>query len=137
MVVVQLKSGGHMNWFNDLSVARKLLLTFSLVVFLVVILGGFALKALSDLDGAARELSDNWLPSVDKARSIQYQIARNAEQASVGTETVQQNIDGVNQSARTGGAAAEEMLSAATNLSREAQQMQGLVQGFLRKVRAA
>jgi methyl-accepting chemotaxis protein len=65
-----------MTWFNNISVGRKLLLTFSAVVLLVVVLGGFALKALADLDGAARELSGNWLPSVDRARGLQYQIAR-------------------------------------------------------------
>jgi methyl-accepting chemotaxis protein len=65
-----------MAWFNNMSVGRKLLLTFSAVVLLVVVLGAFALKSLSDLHGAARELSGNWLPSVDKARGLQYQIAR-------------------------------------------------------------
>jgi methyl-accepting chemotaxis protein len=65
-----------MAWFNNMSVGRKLLLTFSAVVLLVVVLGGFALKSLADLHGAARELSGNWLPSVDKARGLQYQIAR-------------------------------------------------------------
>ena len=65
-----------MTWFNNLSVGRKLLLTFSAVALLVIVLGGFALKSLADLDGAARELSSNWLPSVDRARGLQYQIAR-------------------------------------------------------------
>jgi methyl-accepting chemotaxis protein len=65
-----------MTWFNNLSVGRKLLLTFSAVALLVVVLGGFALKSLANLDGATRELSSNWLPSVDRARSLQYQIAR-------------------------------------------------------------
>src|SRR6266702_3253247 len=65
-----------MAWFNNMSVGRKLLLTFSAVVLLVVVLGTLALKSLSDLHGAARELSGNWLPSVDKARGLQYQIAR-------------------------------------------------------------
>jgi methyl-accepting chemotaxis protein len=65
-----------MTWFNNLSVGRKLLLTFSAVVLLVVVLGGFALKSLIDLNGAARELSGIWLPSVDRARGLQYQIAR-------------------------------------------------------------
>src|ERR1700760_80370 len=65
-----------MTWFNNLSVGRKLLLTFSAVVLLVVVLSGFALKSLADLNGAARELSGTWLPSVDRARGLQYQIAR-------------------------------------------------------------
>jgi methyl-accepting chemotaxis protein len=65
-----------MIWFNNLSVGRKLLLTFSTIVLLVVVLGGFALQSLSALNGAARELSGNWLPSVDRARGLQYQIAR-------------------------------------------------------------
>src|ERR1700754_1191175 len=65
-----------MTWFNNLSVGRKLLLTFSAVVLLVVVLSGFALKSLDDLNGAARELSGTWLPSVDRARGLQYQIAR-------------------------------------------------------------
>jgi methyl-accepting chemotaxis protein len=65
-----------MTWFNNMSVGRKLLLTFSAVVLFVMVLGGFALKALVDLDSTARELSGNWLPSVDMARGLQYQIAR-------------------------------------------------------------
>ncbi len=65
-----------MTGFNNLSVGRKLLLTFFVVVLLVAVLGGFALKSLADLNGAARELSGNWLPGVDRARGLQYQIAR-------------------------------------------------------------
>jgi methyl-accepting chemotaxis protein len=64
-------------------------------------------------------------------------IARNAEQASTGTGTVTKNIEGVTNSARVGGGAAQDVLSAATTLSREAQQMRELVQDFLGKVRAA
>jgi methyl-accepting chemotaxis protein len=63
-------------WFNNLSVGRKLLAAFSTILFLVVVLGGFALSALHDLDTAARDLSSNWLPSVEKSRALQYHMAR-------------------------------------------------------------
>ncbi|MDR3436128.1 methyl-accepting chemotaxis protein [Telmatospirillum sp.] len=65
-----------MTWFNNLSVGKKLFVTFFIILFLVVVLGGFALSALHDMDAAARDLSGKWLPGVEKSRAMQYQLVR-------------------------------------------------------------
>ncbi|PKU21831.1 methyl-accepting chemotaxis protein [Telmatospirillum siberiense] len=65
-----------MAWFNNLSVGRKLLVAFSAILLLVAILGGVAFSALGDSNAAALELSRDWLPSVEKSRAMQYQVAR-------------------------------------------------------------
>ncbi|MTJ79707.1 MAG: HAMP domain-containing protein [Telmatospirillum sp.] len=65
-----------MLWFVNLSVGRKLLATFSVILLLVVGLGAAALVGLRDLEKAAEDLSGNWMPSIDMVRDLQYQIAR-------------------------------------------------------------
>ncbi|MDR3435311.1 methyl-accepting chemotaxis protein [Telmatospirillum sp.] len=63
-----------MGWFINLSVGRKLLATFSVILILVAVLGGVALSGLHDLEAEARDLSGSWLPRTDKVRDLQYQI---------------------------------------------------------------
>ena len=63
-------------WFVNLSVGRKLFAAFSAVLVLVLALGGVALSGLSELANDARDLSGDWLPSVDHARDLEYQVAR-------------------------------------------------------------
>ncbi|HXP96392.1 MAG TPA: methyl-accepting chemotaxis protein [Telmatospirillum sp.] len=65
-----------MTWFKNLSVGKKLFVAFFVILLLVVVLGGFALSALHEMDAAARDLSSKWLPGVDKSRAMQYQLVR-------------------------------------------------------------
>jgi methyl-accepting chemotaxis protein len=96
-----------------------------------------AITAISATIQNISRISATVASAVEEQGAATQAIARNAEQASAGTGTVTKNIEGVTQSARVGGGAAKEVLSAATSLSREAQQMHGMVQEFLGKVRAA
>jgi methyl-accepting chemotaxis protein len=75
--------------------------------------------------------------AVEEQGAATQEIARNVEQAAVGTETVTDNIKGVSRSASDAGHSAHDVLGAATQLSREAEQMRGLVRSFLEKVRSA
>ncbi|MBR0782298.1 methyl-accepting chemotaxis protein [Bradyrhizobium iriomotense] len=131
-----------MAWFNNMSVGRKLLLTFSAVVLLVVVLGGFALKSLSDLQGAARELSGNWLPSVDKARGLQYQIARiRTNQLSVlmakegDREEIRQTLRKIEQSV-TDGLKSQETLVASPEEEAAVKRLSGHYAAFLQTDKA-
>ncbi|WP_313388183.1 MCP four helix bundle domain-containing protein, partial [Rhodospirillum rubrum] len=65
-----------MTSLNNLSVGRKLILVFSLLFLMVACLGGFSIKALSDMNGAATDVSQTRLPAIDKARSLQFLISR-------------------------------------------------------------
>jgi methyl-accepting chemotaxis protein len=96
-----------------------------------------AITAISATIQNISQISATVASAVEEQGAATQAIARNAEQASAGTGTVTKNIEGVTQSARGGGGAAKDVLSAATSLSHEAQQMRGMVQEFLGKVRAA
>ena len=53
-----------MNWFRDLKIASKLVLSFGTSLTLLAGLGVFAVMKLGELNQASREISTNWLPSV-------------------------------------------------------------------------
>ncbi|PIU14690.1 MAG: methyl-accepting chemotaxis protein, partial [Methylobacterium sp. CG08_land_8_20_14_0_20_71_15] len=62
---------------------------------------------------------------------------RNVSQAAAGTGEVTTNIAGVAGAAEETGAAASQVLSAASELSRQSEQLRGQVSHFLGGVRAA
>ena len=64
------------------------------------------------------------------------EIARNVEQASIGTSEVTSNIASVTDSADETGNAAEQRLDASGELSRQSDLLSTQVQGFLDKIRA-
>jgi len=63
-----------MNWFQNLRIARKIFLTFSLLSLLFALLGGGALKGVSDLGAAGNDVGGNWMPSVSTIQKIQYEL---------------------------------------------------------------
>ncbi|GIL38691.1 methyl-accepting chemotaxis protein [Roseiterribacter gracilis] len=65
------------------------------------------------------------------------EIARNVQQAAAGTKEVSSNIAGVSQAAESAGAAASQVLGAASELARQADTLRGEVRRFLDGVRAA
>ena len=71
---------------NNLSVRNKVTLAFSMVCVVVIGLGLFAMQRLSDVNAAAADMRDNWMPSV-KALG---RIAQSAERyrANIGTVLV-------------------------------------------------
>jgi methyl-accepting chemotaxis protein len=70
-------------------------------------------------------------------RAATAEIARNVEQAAVGTTEVSSSIGTVTTAAGATGAAAGEVLTAARRLSQQAATMQDFVGRFVHEVRAA
>lgn len=65
-----------MDWFNDLKIARKLLLTFSLVILLVSALGIFALVQIADVNNTSGDIASNWLPKVRNLSQVKVALVR-------------------------------------------------------------
>ncbi|WP_075256724.1 methyl-accepting chemotaxis protein [Herbaspirillum camelliae] len=65
-----------MNWFYDLKIAKKLLLSFSLVLILSAISGVFSVIALGKVNTASTELATNWLPTIRTLADIKLLLAR-------------------------------------------------------------
>ncbi len=64
-----------MNW-KDLSVSKKVIGAFALVLITTIGLGAIAVSGLSRLDTDANELRSDWLPSIQVLGRFQYAITR-------------------------------------------------------------
>jgi methyl-accepting chemotaxis protein len=62
--------------FKDLSVSKKLIGVFALVLAVTVALGLFAQNSLSKVDAIASDISSNWLPSVKVLGQYEYAVTR-------------------------------------------------------------
>lgn len=65
-----------MQWFYNLKIAHKLLLSFVVVLILTVGLGAFSITQLSRVNQAAVDISGNWLPSIRAALKMKATLAR-------------------------------------------------------------
>jgi len=75
--------------------------------------------------------------AVEQQSAATAEIARNVQQAAGGTQEVLENIQGVSRAAGETGSVAESVLSSAQALTREADGLRQLVDGFLADVRNA
>ena len=75
--------------------------------------------------------------AVEEQGAATAEIARNVQQTAANTETVSSNIAGVREAANDTGVAARSVLSAATDLSRQAEDLSREVGSFVEEVRAA
>jgi methyl-accepting chemotaxis protein len=75
--------------------------------------------------------------AVEQQRAATQEIARNVQEAASGTVQVSGNIAGVNSAAHASGAAANDVLDVAKNLSSQAATLRLAVDGFLARVRAS
>jgi methyl-accepting chemotaxis protein len=75
--------------------------------------------------------------AVEQQGAATQEIARNVEEASRGTQEVSSNIEAVSHSTQRTGTVAGEILSAAGDLSRQAEILDGRVLAFVERVRAA
>ncbi|MBC08244.1 methyl-accepting chemotaxis protein [Thalassospira sp.] len=82
------------------------------------------------------EISATIASAVEEQGAATLEITRNVQEASVGTTEVTSNIVSVNEAAGSTGAAAEQVLSAASELSRESESLRHKVEEFLDAVRA-
>jgi methyl-accepting chemotaxis protein len=64
-----------MHAFSNLKIGKKLLVTFSLFLTLVLGLGATSIVELNAIGRVTNDLATNWLPSVNAIRSMQYQHA--------------------------------------------------------------
>ncbi|WP_146002590.1 methyl-accepting chemotaxis protein [Telmatospirillum siberiense] len=90
-------------------------------------------KRIEEINGIATAIS----AAVEEQSAATAEIARNINQAAQGTQEVSSNINGVTETAKETGAAAEEVLTSARSLSREAGSLKEVVEKFLTGVRTA
>lgn len=63
-----------MKWFQDLPIARKLAVGFTLTTLMTLILGAFALLRLSEANAQLREMAGNDIPSVQHLGEARSQL---------------------------------------------------------------
>ncbi len=82
------------------------------------------------------EISSAIASAVEEQGAATQEIARNVEQASAGTRMVSDNIAGVEQAAGEAGNASSQVLSAARELSQQAEHLRTEVDRFIARIRA-
>ncbi len=101
---------------------------------------GQAVAAIGSITQRIREISatsTSIAAAVEQQGAATQEIVRNVTQAAAGTGEVTGNIAGVATAAEDTGAAATQVLGAASELSRRSEQLSGEMQRFLDTVRAA
>jgi methyl-accepting chemotaxis protein len=53
-----------MNWFNNLKISKKLIISFSAVLVLMIVLGLLSIKQIHDVKACSDELATDWMPSI-------------------------------------------------------------------------
>ncbi|GJD76034.1 hypothetical protein CFIICLFH_4283 [Methylobacterium goesingense] len=99
--------------------------------------------AVSAIDGIRRRIAEingvagSIAAAVQQQGAATQEIVRNVSEAAAGTGEVTSNISGVAQASEETGAAASQVLTAASDLSRQSELLDGEVSRFLAKIRAA
>jgi methyl-accepting chemotaxis protein len=96
-----------------------------------------AIGAIAATIGRLSDVSEGIRNAVEQQFSATSEIARNVQQAAVGTQEVSSHIQGVSQAAESTGTAAGMALTMASNLSHEADTLQAEVNSFIARVQAA
>jgi len=94
---------------------------------------GAITKIIQDLDAISATIAS----SVEEQGAATQEIARNVQEASNGTDEVTRSIGTVSVVAQETGASARDVLTASEEVSRQADQLRGVVDAFLAKVRSA
>jgi len=63
-----------MKWFQNLSIARKLALAFTVTTALTLLLGGFSLWRLNVSDTQIGDINENWMPAVQHLGEMRVQL---------------------------------------------------------------
>ena len=98
---------------------------------------GGAIKAIGDRVNEMSQVANAIASAVEQQQAATKEISRNVQEAAAGTKDVTQNITGVSESASEAGNAAEQVVSAVTELGQQSQVLSDQVQAFIQKVRAA
>ena len=96
-----------------------------------------AIKGISTIIDQVRQISSGIASAIEEQGAATQEIARNVQQAAQGTQDVSHNIGGVTQSAAVTGAAAQQVLGSAEDLSANSEKLRGEVTRFLAEVRSA
>ena len=83
------------------------------------------------------EVSAAIASAVEEQNAATQEISRNVQEAANGTQSVSHTIMGVTSAAQEAGSASSQVQSATSQLANEAEGLRGMVQTFLRDVRAA
>ena len=95
-----------------------------------------AIERIRGVITEVNEIATTIATAVEQQGVSTQEIARNVQQAARGTQDVNQNIEGVSRAASETGTAANQVLSASQDMSRQAEGLRGEVERFLREVRA-
>jgi len=95
-----------------------------------------AIKGISAVIDQVRQISAGIASAVEEQGAATQEIARNVGQAAEGTQEVSSNIAGLSDAAGTTGSVAEKVLTAAGDLTRNAERMRGEIDEFLSGMRA-
>jgi methyl-accepting chemotaxis protein len=101
---------------------------------------GLAVDAIKAIGGTIRqmnEIASAIAAAVEEQGAATRDISQNIQLVAQGTNEVASNIAGVNEAAVETGTAATQVLTAADDLSRQADKLRSNVNGFLDKIRAA
>jgi methyl-accepting chemotaxis protein len=101
---------------------------------------GLAVDAIKAIGGTIRkmnEIASAIAAAVEEQGAATRDISHNIQLVAQGTSGVATNIAGVNEAVEETGSAAAEVLTAADDLSRQADKLRANVNGFLDKIRAA
>jgi methyl-accepting chemotaxis protein len=96
-----------------------------------------AIKGITDTIEEASDITTTIAAAVEEQGAATAEIARNVQQTAASTREVTSNITGVSQVASETGTAAGQVLEAAGDLSRQAEQLASEVSAFVADVRVA
>ena len=96
-----------------------------------------AIRGISTVIDEINGIASAIAAAVEQQGSATQEIARNVQQAAVGTQEVTRNIASVKESSSASGAAASQVLSAAGDLSKQAESLTAEVGSFIAQVKAA
>ena len=96
-----------------------------------------AIKEISGTIGRVSEIASIIAAAIEEQGAATHEIARNVQQAAVGTTQVASNIGAVSRSASDTGSASSQVLSSAQLLANENKRLKAEMVKFLATVRAA
>src|SRR3546814_2268107 len=99
-----------------------------------------AVSAIQSIGGTIRQIDEiaaTIASAVDEQGAATQEIARNVQEASAGTADVSSNISGVTEASAATGAAAEQVLGAASELSQQSAMLSNKVGALRAAIKAA
>jgi len=96
-----------------------------------------SMKEIVTVIGNIKQIASSIAGAVEQQSAATSEIARNCQQAAIGTQEVTENITGVGQAAEMTGTASTQLMSLSTGLSIEATNLRVEVESFVERLKAA